>query len=567
MALRHLSLRDFVIVDALELDLQEGFTALTGETGAGKSILIDALQLLLGSRADALSVRAGCARCELSAEFDTPAGAMDWLEGNGFDAARGDALLLLRRTIDASGKSRAWINGSPATATQLRELGDALVDIHGQHAWQSLTRPAAMRGLLDAYGRIDTQPLAQAWHAWRQADTQLQQAQARQETLRQEHERLNWQLGEIDKLAPQPGEWEEINARHDRLSHAQALTDAAQAASDALNSDDGGGALTLLAQARQPLSALAHVEAEFGNIGDVLASCLAEAQDAAHSLQTYLRHIEPDPAALEKLDARLSQWLSLARRFRQPPESLLTLRERWQADLNQLQAQTDLDALAAQAAAAQAAYQAAAQAVSAQRQKHAPQLAREITAAMQGLSMAGGQFDVRLDKADEPGPGGAEKVSFLVAGHAGTSPRPIEKVASGGELSRLALAITVTTSRLGQAPTLVFDEVDSGIGGSVANTVGQMLRQLGQDRQVLCVTHLAQVAACADHHWHIAKQTRQGQTVSSAAALANAARVQEIARMLGGAAHSAAGQAHALELLNLNQSGAPAAATGKTTSN
>jgi len=548
MPLRHLALRDFVIVDALEFSPGARFTALTGETGAGKSILVDALQLLLGARADALCVREGQPRCELSAEFDPAPPALAWLAEQGFDADDAGALLL-RRTIDRGGKSRAWINGSPATVAQLRELGDLLVDIHGQHDWQSLTRPASVRGLLDAYGSIATAALTQAWQNWRALEAELAQARAAQETLAQERERLSWQLGEIAKLAPAAGEWAELNARHDRLSHAQALADAAQTAAQALDGDagDSSSALARLAQAEQRLAQWAQIEPEFAAIGEVLAGAAAGARDAAHSLRAWLRHAEPDqPQALAQLDERLSAWHALARRLRRPPEELPALQESWRAELAQLETRADLHALQTRAAQAQAAYMAEAQSVTRQRQRAAPQLAAQVTQAMQGLGMEGGRFDVELS-AHAPAAHGMEQALFQVAGHAGTSVRPIERVASGGELSRIALAIAVVTSRLGQAGTLVFDEVDAGIGGAVATTVGRLLRQLGADRQVLCVTHLPQVAACADEHWQVSKRAAPTGALSAIAPLEGPQRVQEIARMLG--AHSGAGHAHAAEML------------------
>ncbi|MDR0275302.1 MAG: DNA repair protein RecN [Burkholderiaceae bacterium] len=545
MPLRHLVLRDFVIVDALEFSPGEGFTVLTGETGAGKSILVDALQLLLGARADALYVREGQARCELSAEFDPAPPALAWLAEQGLDADGGEPLLL-RRTIDRGGKSRAWINGSPATVGQLRELGDLLVDIHGQHDWQSLTRAAAVRALLDAYGGIATAALTQAWQNWHSAEAELAQARAAQETLAQERERLSWQLDEIGKLAPAAGEWAELTARHERLSHAQALAEAAQTAAQALD-DDEGGALAQLALAEQRLAQWAQIEPEFAAIGQVLASGSAVARDAAHSLRAWLRHAEPDdPQTLARLDERLAAWHALARRLRRPPEELPALQESWRAELAQLETRADLHALQTRAADAQAAYMAEAQSVSRQRRRAAPQLAAQVTQAMQGLGMEGGRFEVALDPG-APAAHGLEQAQFQVAGHAGASVRPVERVASGGELSRIALAIAVVTSRLGQTGTLVFDEVDAGIGGAVATTVGRLLRQLGADRQVLCVTHLPQVAACADAHWQVSKRATSEGALSAIAALQGPQRVQEIARMLG--AHSGAGHAHAAEML------------------
>ena len=321
MALKRITLRDFVIVPALELELQPGFTALTGETGAGKSILIDALQLALGARADAGVVREGAAKAEICAEFDCPAALRPWLDEAGFDA---EDTLLLRRSIDAQGKSRAWINATPATATQLRQLGEQLLDIHGQHAWQSLMRPDAVRGLLDAYAGACAQEVAALWTRWR-ADVQaLEAALAAQQSVHAERERLQWQIGELEKLAPQEGEWETLEAQHRRLSHAQALIDAAGAALAQLEHEDAG-AQRLLAQAQTRLQALAELEPEFANLAEILASCLALAADVQHSLQTYLGRTELEPQRLAELDERLAQWLALARRHRRPPAELPAL--------------------------------------------------------------------------------------------------------------------------------------------------------------------------------------------------------------------------------------------------
>ena len=546
MALTHITLRDFVIVHTLELDLSGGFTVLTGETGAGKSILIDALQLALGARADAGVVREGASRCEICAEFDATEATQTWLQDAGFD---NDSNLLLRRTIDTAGKSRAFINGSPATATQLRELGDLLLDIHGQHAWQSLTRPDAVRQLLDGYARSDTLPVRSAWQAWREARQALDDARRAQDTLATERERLAWQIGELDKLAPLEGEWDELNTQHGRLSNAQALIDAAQQANALLEGDEDAGALTLLARASQNLADLAQVEPEFQSLADVLASAQAQAEDAAHSLHAYLRRADLDPERLAQLDERLGLWVSLARRYKRPPEELPAVWVQWKQDLAQLDAAGDLQALEAAEQKAAEVFQKAARALSRQRQKAAPALAQAVTAAMQQLGMQGGRFEVQLQALEQPAQHGLEDVQFLVAGHAGSTPRPVGKVASGGELSRIALAIAVTTSELGEAGTLIFDEVDSGVGGAVAETVGRLMKQLGRHRQVLAVTHLPQVAACADLHLVVSKQVTDGQIGSRVTPTGGEERVQEIARMLGGEKLSATTLAHAREML------------------
>ncbi|WP_298931488.1 DNA repair protein RecN [uncultured Ramlibacter sp.] len=543
--LKRIALRDFVIVRELELDLSAGFSVLTGETGAGKSILVDALQLALGARAEAGVVREGAARADISAEFELPQALRPWLEEAGFDS---EDALLLRRSIDSQGKSRAWINGGPATATQLRELGEQLVDIHGQHAWQSLTRAQAVRGLLDAYAGVDVQPMQQAWQQWRAARKTVADARAAQDSLQRERERLAWQVAEVDKLAPGASEWDELNASHTRLANAQALLDAAQGALEALEAD-GGGAAARLSQALGLLQNQEHLEADFRGLAEVLASSLAQAEDAAHSLHGYLRKTDLDPQRLAELDERMSLWLSLARRYKRTPAELPALLAGWRDELSRLDAAADLAALEAAEHKATAAYMAQAREVSRLRSKAAPQLAKAITQAMQGLGMQGGRFEVALAQAAEPAEGGLEEVGFLVAGHAGSTPRLVGKVASGGELSRIALAIAVTTSQLGAAQTLIFDEVDAGVGGAVAETVGRLMKQLGRDRQVLAVTHLPQVAACADHHLVVAKHSDAAGTSSAVAPVQGEQRVAEVARMLGGERLSGTTLAHAKEML------------------
>ena len=553
MALRRIMLTDFVIVRSLELDMQAGFTVLTGETGAGKSILIDALQLLLGARADSGLIREGAQRTDISAEFDAGVAAggspplADWLHNAGIDTP--DGSLLLRRSLDLQGRSRAWINGTPATATQMRALGEHLLDIHGQHAWQSLTRPASVRALLDAYAGLSDQPLGQLWAAWRQAQNALAQARAAQDTLAQERERLQWQISELDKLAPAEGEWAALNARHARLANAQTLIDNAQGALALLQGDDdSGGALSALAQAQELLQGYEHIHADFRAMSELLGSSLAQAGDVLHSLQGYLRHAEPDPEQLAQLDARMAQWLQLARRYRRSPEELPALLAGWRTHLRALDDATDLDALQAAEQRHGAAYQQAARRLSQQRAQAAPQLSAAITRALQGLGMAGGRFEVQIEPT-EPGPHGGDQVSFLVSSHPGMTARPIGRVASGGELSRIALAISVTTSELGQAPTLIFDEVDSGVGGAVAETVGRLMQQLGRARQVLAVTHLPQVAACADQHLLVSKHKTAHHTTSQVRPVSGPQRIAELARMLGGQQLSATTLAHAREML------------------
>ena len=555
--LRRLSLKDFVIVDALELEFGAGFSVLTGETGAGKSILIDALQLALGARAEGGVVREGCARSEISAEFDSPAPLAAWLDEAGF--AVEDALLL-RRVVDAQGRSRAFVNGSAATLTQLREIADHLIDIHGQHAWQSLTRPAAVRALLDEQAGIDTAPVAAAHAAWAQASAVLADARARQGELDNERERLAWQIGEIERLAPAADEWETLTTEHGRLAHAQSLLGAAQQALQDV-SEGEVNAMHWVARAASALRDVAEYDPALAPVLEALEGAEAQLQDAAHSLSGYLGRTDLDPERLAELDERMSSWMSLARRFRRSPEDLAALWAEWKAALAALDEAADLDGLTQRVANAHAQWRTQAKRITAQRAAAAPRMAERITEAMQQLGMAGGRFDVALVPQPEPQSYGAETVEFLVAGHAGSTPRPLAKVASGGELSRLALAIAVTAAQSGaeragspqaQATavgTLIFDEIDSGVGGTVADAVGRLMKRLGRHVQVLAVTHLPQVAACGDHHFVVAKRQAGGQTTSQVTPLAGEARVAEVARMLGGERSSGTSLAHAQELI------------------
>ncbi len=571
MAIHRLILRDFVIVRALELDLSTGFTALTGETGAGKSILIDAIQMALGERASTSVIREGASRADVAIEFDRTTNSDAWLEQAGFDSDA-DEHLLIRRTVDSAGKSRAWINGSVATATQLRELADHLVDIHGQHAWAMLTRPDAVRDLLDAYAQIDRSPLSKTWAEWRTAYAQLDLARTTASSQAQERERLQWQMGEVEKLkliestststsaGGESDEWNELNLEHARLSNAQALIDAATTALVALDggeTDARDHAASRIHSAFAALAAQSHIESGFQSLCEELTSAAAQVEDAARSLQTYLRKTDLDPARLSHLDARMVDWLSLARRFKCAPPELPALLQTWREQLAKLDAMSDLDELAKRERTAYAAFESMANVISQKRLQASPRLGLAITAAMQELGMKGGKFEVALTRLEAPAAHGFESAEFLVAGHAGTTPKPVGKVASGGELSRIALAIAVTTSKLGNAPTLIFDEVDSGIGGATAQTVGRLMQQLGLDRQVLAVTHLPQVAACAHHHGVVSKSTGGLQANTSAPSsridlVSGDARVLEIARMLGGETITDAAREHAKEMLGLS---------------
>jgi DNA repair protein RecN (Recombination protein N) len=548
--LRHLSIRDFVIVAALDLEFEGGFTVFSGETGAGKSILIDALALTLGTRADASVVRTGQPRADITAEFAADEQVARWLDAQALAAGEPDTVML-RRVIDSNGRSRAFINGTPATLAQLREVGEMLVDIHGQHAHQLLMRPDAQRELFDTHaGLTDTASgVARAWRAWRDATQALDTAQNRDRELQLERERLAWQLSEFDKLAPQPGEWEEVSAEHHRLSHAAALIDGVQAALNALSESDEA-MISQLGAIVSKLRGLAEIDPALSDALASLEPAEIQLQEAAYSLSHYAQRLDLDGDRLAQVEKRMDQLHSTARKFRLAPEALPEEHEARRQQLAQLDAAADLDALRAAAAKAKDVYLAEAKVLSKARAKAAKALGAAVTTGMQELSMAGGSFEVALVPLAEGGASGLEQVEFRVAGHAGVALRPLAKVASGGELARISLALAVIASTASPTPTLIFDEVDTGIGGGVAEVVGRLLHQLGQDRQVLCVTHLPQVAARGDQHFQVAKASdAAGGTVSTVTPLDKAMRVEEVARMLGGIEITATTRKHAKEML------------------
>ena len=553
MSLRRIALKDFVIVQSLDIELSEGFTALTGETGAGKSILVGAVQIALGQRTDASIIRHGAQRCDIALELDSNPEVDSWLTENGFDThASTDGQerepLLLRRQIDAQGRSRAWINASPATMTQLRAVGDALVDIHGQHAWQTLSSTASQRQLIDAYAGTSTNEVNAAWQTWHSSSQALEVARNRQASMAQDADRLEWQINELVKLSPAAHEWPALNEDHNRLSHAQALLDAAQVASNTLD-DDTANTLALLSSAVNVLHKQVHIEPQFAPIVDVLKQAQALLEDATHSLHTYLRRADLDPNRLAQLDERVALWLSHARRLRCLPEDLPNVVQGWKDELAELTQASDLEAMQEAVNKDLKALTKACTTLSTKRQQAAKPLSQEITQAMQTLGMQGGVFETSITPLAQVQSHGLDHIEFLVAGHPGVPTRPLGKVASGGELSRIALAIAVCTSRLGKAPTLIFDEVDAGIGGQVAQTVGALMQRLGADRQVLTVTHLAQVAASAHKQLVVSKARTSDNTISQLSVASGDTRVSEIARMLGGDIHSQTSLAHAREML------------------
>ena len=548
--LRRLTIRDFVIVDRLELEFDAGFGALTGETGAGKSILLDALGLALGGRGDAASVRVGQARADIVAEFDLPqtSPCREVLES--LEIPLDDDLVMLRRVVDVGGRSRAWINGVPATLTQLREVGDWLADIHGQHAHHALLRSDAQRALLDAHAAAGEQlaQVAECYRNWQQLARALADAERDSAAIERQRELLEWELQQLEELAFETAEWDELNAEQSRLAHAASLIEGAEH-SLALLAEGEVTVTSLLQALGARLEAMAEVDGAVTEVHELIAAATIQVDEALHALRRYRDRVDLDPGRLAEADRRIGAIMDLARKHRVAPEALPELRQRWARELGELNEQADPARLAQHVAAARQAYEVAARALSARREPVAATLSRDITEAMQGLAMAGGRFEVALVADSAGGPYGFEQIEFRVAANPNQPLRPLAKVASGGELSRIGLAIQVMTSRESATPTLIFDEVDVGIGGGVAEIVGTLLQRLGADRQVLCVTHLPQVAACADWQWRIAKRQLGDDVVSEVVVLDDEARVEEVARMLGGVNITDTTRRHAAEML------------------
>ena len=548
--LRALSIRDFVVVESLDVDFASGFTVLTGETGAGKSILLDALALLLGDRFETRQLRPGAERAELAAMFDLEGRGdiANALAESGLDAGRE---LLLRRVLDAQGRSRAFVNGRPATLSQLAELGTRLLDLHGQHAHQALARSDAQRALLDAFGGLSAlaADVAAAWRAWREALALRDRAAEAEASLAAEREALCERQRTLAELALSPEEWTTLGAQQRRLANAAALIEATTQAEDALSGADDAIARRLARIVSQLTNASADDPALAEVVG-LLAPASIQLDEAARALRDYRRRLDLDPGELERVEARLLAIHDVARRYRVRPEALGELAAATDARLTELAAASDAAALARAVDAAEHAYGTLADELSHGRREAARDLAARVTAAMQELAMAGGRFDVALEPLAAPASYGRESVVFVVATHPKQAPGPLSRVASGGELSRVALAIEVASSQVGDVDTLVFDEVDTGIGGAVAATVGRMLQALGARRQVLCVTHLPQVAAHADHHFRVVKSGDGDRVTSALTRLTGAARVDELARMLAGHEITSRTRAHARELLD-----------------
>ncbi len=548
--LRLLAIRDFVIVEKMDLEFGPGFTVLTGETGAGKSILVDALAMVLGERSDPGVVRHGAQRAEIAAEFDIAdaPGLEAWLTEN--DLAGDAGTCLLRRVIDAGGRSRALLNGHACTLGQLRQAGEFLVDIHGQHVHQSLLRPATQCQLLDGYGALEAQSarVAQHYRHWRELAVRLRSVEQHAARLESERDEVSFRVHELQALDVGAGEWAALQADHGRLAHAASLLESVRIGVDLL-ADGEGACLSQLASVSGRIGHAIEHDPGLGEVLDLLESARAEVQEAVYALRHYGERVDLDPARLAQVERRMEAIHDAARKYRVTPEELPELLARSRDHLELLTDGLDPETIRRQEAEARDAYQCAARLLSGARQHWAPQLAEKVTAAMQTLAMAGGRFEVVLNALADGGAQGLDEVEFQVSAHVGLPARPLAKVASGGELSRVSLAIQTATSEVASVPTLIFDEVDAGIGGGVAEIVGRLLKDLGRRHQVMCVTHLPQVAAAGDAQWRVVKTRTEAGVVSAVEVLDGTARVEEIARMLGGVRITTTTRRHAEEML------------------
>lgn len=548
--LQALSIRDFIIVDTLDLEFAQGFTTLTGETGAGKSILIDALSLALGARNDGLVARAGCDKADISATFSIQdnIAAKNWLSDNEIEA---DDSLMLRRVIYADGRSRGFINGASTTVNQMKELGEFLVDIYSQNAHHSLLKSATQGQILDDFAQSAelANQVAQYYRTWHTLHAQRLNAEKNAAAYADELAELRDKTRELQQLNFTLDDWQEIQLEHHRLANGAGLLSGLEACI-ALLDDHDVNVNTLLVQVQQKLATLTEFDVQLKDAADGVDSALIQLEEASRALNRYLQNAELDPARLIEVENRIQAVHNVSRKYRSKPEELMDLLVLCQARMAELESFANDGALAKQEQEALITYQTAAKTLSQQRVQAATVLSQKISQEMQRLSLSGGQFSVDL-QACEASVNGLESVEFLVAGHAGAEPRPLSKVASGGELSRISLALHVTTASQGSVPCMIFDEVDVGIGGGVAEVVGQLLKQLGAERQVLVITHLPQVASQAAHHLQVSKTQSNGATLSHIQALSIAERVEEIARMLGGIQITETTRHHAKEMLGV----------------
>lgn len=551
--LTSLHVRDFAIVDQIAVEFDPGMTVLTGETGAGKSILVDAVGLVLGERGGSQLVRDGAKRAEFSAEFDISGlpDVRDWLEQQALDQ---DDTCLLRRVIAADGRSRAFINGNAATMQQLKSLGELLLDIHGQHFHQSLGRRPVQRDLLDYYGGLlDERRLSEvAFEQLQTLQARLAELQAAEADRASRQDLLEFQLSELDALDLGEAELGELQAERQKLRHSGSLADGVATALSGLSDNESSNANSLVAEARRSVAALVEYDTKLGPVCELLESAGIQIAEAVDTLQRYAENIDMDPARREWIEERLDAIQSVARKHRVSPDELRALADRLRREHDDLtHAEERGLELERQVADARAAFRDCAGKLSKGRKQAAQAFAAAVTEAMDGLGMPGGLFEVRLSALpeDAPRPWGTDDIEFLISANPGQAPMPLSRVASGGELSRMSLAIQVIASDGSAIPTMVFDEVDSGVGGRVAEMVGRRLREVAANRQVLCVTHLPQVASLADQHFRISKVSDGKATRTNLAVLGKDERIEELARMLGGVDITQKTIDHAAEML------------------
>ncbi|NDU90588.1 MAG: DNA repair protein RecN [Ferrovum sp.] len=546
-----LRIRDFVLVDRLTLELGRGFTVLTGETGAGKSILLDALALILGERADPEAIRQGASRAEFEAHFDVSSTSLagQWLEEQALASAEGECLI--RRVVERSGKSRAFINGSAVTATQLRALGDHLIDIHGQHAHQRLLLPVHQRTLLDTFGGHDEcrQFVRQAWQAWEDAQRGCAEARQALAVAAGQRQMLEDTLALLADLTLHPGHWEELLAEHARLAHRADLVQGVDESVQSLEEGESAVRRQLL-KCEQRLAQLASHDSLLIPWVTLLESARIQIEEVLGELHRYARAREENEDRLPQVEEEMQAWHARARRLHVRPEDLPKLFADTRQALEAFAALPSLEVLERQEVQARQRYDEVAQELSRQRRHAASRLGEAVSASLGDLALGQGRFEVALSELERPGPEGRERVEFQLAAHASQPLGPLARIASGGELSRLGLALQTRLAQGSAVPTLIFDEVDSGIGGGVAERVGQLLAALGNHHQVLCVTHLPQVAACAQQHLNVSKAVQEGVMTSSVRILDEVERVEEVARMLGGVTVTATVREHARELLH-----------------
>ncbi|MBO1924153.1 DNA repair protein RecN [Thiomicrorhabdus sp. 6S3-12] len=551
--LSELSIQNLALIEKLNLNFSNGFSSLTGETGAGKSILLDALGLTLGERADSSLVRHGSKRADISAAFDLSQlpHVQLWLQENELDDENS---CLLRRTVSAEGRSKAYINGIPVAVAQLKTLSNLLIDIHGQHEHQSLLHSGKQLALLDAFAAHTTllEQTRDSFKQWKSLQQQLSALEQQQQDFQSRFELLSFQQQEFAELSPVEDEFEELELQQNQLSHASEIKRRGLNAYDHLEAEQG--ASDQINHAIHHLEEVVAFCPQFEAPLAQLNSALIEIQEAAAEIQTTAENIELDPNQLEAVEERLSALFSIAKKYMIEPSQLPQKQQQIEEALNTLQHSGEsLEQLRHEIKQQEADFHAKAHKLRASRQKAAKKLSRQITEGMQELGMANGVFEVALEASKTPAQTGVDQIDFKVSANKGQPIQPLAKVASGGELSRISLAIQVATAEVAQLPTLIFDEVDVGIGGGIAEVVGEKMRQLGEHKQILSITHLAQVAAHGNHHFKIAKSTRAEMTHTEVNYLDSSQRIEELARMLGGMKITEQTQKMAQEMLSQAQ--------------